>query len=166
MTKKIRDTLIHKLSLGDESGGEWLEEDFFYSLTVDGESSSTNVSCNTRNSWEKREQRQTVGVVICPYSCGTIVIGNELFGSKGIAQLNGLSKDFLDSLIDNFFLKQILYDDMCHLKRYAEDPKTANTKYITQKSASINKHIDKFHFRNHLDKWCQKNQKRCQLACL
>ena len=166
MTKKIGDTLIHKLSLGDESGGEWLEEDFFYSLTVDGESSSTNVSCNPRKNWDKREQRHTVRVVIGAYPCATFVIGDELFGSEGIAQVYGLLKDFLDSLCDNSFLKQILYDDMCHLKRYTEDPKTANKKDITQKSASIHKHIDKFHFRNHLDKWCQKNQKRFQIACL
>ena len=156
-TKKIGDTLIHKLSWGDEAGGEWLEEDFFNALTVDGESLSTNVSCNTRKSRDKRERRHTVGVFIGAYPCGTIVIGDELFGSEGIAQVYGLLTDFLDSLSDTSFLKQILYDDMCHLKRYAEDPKRANINDITQKLASINKHIDKFHFRNHIDKWCQKN---------
>ena len=31
--KKIGETLIHKLSWGDEAGGEWLEDDWFETLS-------------------------------------------------------------------------------------------------------------------------------------
>ena len=123
-TKKVGDTLLHKLCWGDESGGEWLEEDFFDALTAEGETVTTNVSCNTRKSRDKRERRHSVGVFLGAFPCGIIVIGEELYGSEGIAQVYGLLTDFLGNMSDKSNLREILYDDMCHLKRFAEDPKS------------------------------------------
>ena len=74
--KKIGETLIHKLSWGDEAGGEWLEDDLIETLSENLTSESTNVSCYTRN---KRERRHTVGVFLGAFPCGIIVIGNRVF---------------------------------------------------------------------------------------
>ena len=77
-TKKIGETLLHKLSWGDEAGGEWLEDDWFQTLSENLISESTNVSCNTRKSRDKRERRHTVGVFLGAFPCGIIVIGNRV----------------------------------------------------------------------------------------
>ena len=74
-TKQVGGTLIHKLSWGNEVGGEWLEDDWFQTLSENLTSESTNVSCNTRKSRDKRERRHTVGVFLGAFPCGIIVIG-------------------------------------------------------------------------------------------
>ena len=47
-TKQIGDSVIHKLSWGDDEGSEWVGEDFFKMLDDDGELVSTVLTCNTR----------------------------------------------------------------------------------------------------------------------
>ena len=74
-TKKIGDTLVHKLAWGAEGGGEWLEDDWFATMSEDLTPETTNVTCNTRKSRDKRERRHTVGVFIGAFPCGVIVIG-------------------------------------------------------------------------------------------
>ena len=81
-SKAIGDTVIHKLSWGDEPGAEWMSDDFF-------------------------------------------------------------------KLLDE--LKQILYDDMCHLKRFCENPDRAGQNQVTEVLARVQKHVDKFHFREAID---------------
>ena len=51
-TKKVGGSDIHLLSWGDESGDEWLDDDFFHYLSEDGEilNSNLTVTCNTRKS--------------------------------------------------------------------------------------------------------------------
>lgn len=56
-----------------------------------------------------------------------------------------------------FYLDTICYDDACHLKRFAENPKRSELTEVAKLIASRNIVCDKFHFRNHVDKWCQKN---------
>ena len=47
-TKQIGDSVIHKLSWGDDEGSEWVGEDFFKMPDDDGELVSTVLTCNTR----------------------------------------------------------------------------------------------------------------------
>ena len=55
-SKSIGDTVIHKLSWGDEPGVEWVSDDFFKLLDDNGENiESTLQSCNTRKSRDKRQ---------------------------------------------------------------------------------------------------------------
>ena len=112
-SKAIGDTVIHKLSWGDEPGAEWMSDDFFKLLDEKGEiTESTLSSCNTRKSRDKRQNVHSVGVFTGAYPCGIIVLGDELYGSESISQVYGILTDWLSSLSDQTKLKQILYDDM------------------------------------------------------
>ena len=51
----------------------------------------------------------------------------------------------------------VCYDDGCHLKRYATNPKRANHTATALKLASMNIVIDKLHYKGHTDSWCKKN---------
>merc|ERR1712142_1098879 len=46
-------------------------------------------------------------------------------------------------------LKLWLYDDMCHLKPYAEKKQNRETSNISEIFASLSKAVDKFHFVGH-----------------
>ena len=48
---------------------------------------------------------------------------------------------------------EICYDDACHFKKYSENETRANFNDVTKFMA----HVDKFHFPNHVDKWCHEN---------
>ena len=62
-SKTIGETVIHKLSWGDEPGAEWISEDFFKLLDDNGEitESTESTSCNTRKSRDKRQNVHSVG---------------------------------------------------------------------------------------------------------
>lgn len=152
-TKKIGESVIHKLSWGDEPGAEWISDDFFKLLDDQGEilESTVSTSCNTRKSRDKRQNVHSVGVFTGAYPCGVIVLGDELYGSESISQVYGLLTDWLSSLSDKTKLKQILYDDMCHLKRFCEDPIRAGQNEVTEVLARVQKHVDKFHFRESIE---------------
>jgi hypothetical protein len=51
----------------------------------------------------------------------------------------------------------LIYDDGCHLKKYASNPtrkqKTPTAKLI----AAVPTVIDRLHFKNHVDPWCYQN---------
>ena len=87
----------------------------------------------------------------------SILFGDELYGSEGIQQVYGLLTDFFENLSNKDALTHLLYDDQCHLKKFSENPERANLNEVTQKVAKLEKFVDKFHFRNHVDKWCQDN---------
>ena len=149
-TKKVGDEIFHKLAWGDEKGGEWIEEDLFEALIAEGETSTT--TCNTRKSRDKRERKHTVGVFIGAFPCGVIVIGEELHISESIKQVYSHLSEALKNMKDFSNIRQIFYDDMCHLKRFAEKPEQANKNEITKKLAEVSKHVDKFHFREAVKK--------------
>ena len=100
-TKKIGDTLVHKLAWGAEGGGEWLEDDWFATMSEDLTPETTNVTCNTRKSRDKRERRHTVGVFIGAFPCGVIVIGKTGAKSHKTFVRNGIS------LIAQYLLKNL-----------------------------------------------------------
>ena len=81
------------------------------------------------------------------YPCGTIVLWDELFGSESISQVYGILIDFLGHLSQKENLKECLYDDCCHLKKWAENEKRASQNDITLFFAKMSKHVDKFHFK-------------------
>ena len=103
-TKKIGDTLVHKLAWGAEGGGEWLEDDWFATMSEDLTPETTNVTCNTRKSRDKRERRHTVGVFIGAFPCGVIVIGKTGAKSHKTFVRNGISLNAQD-LLKNYTQK-------------------------------------------------------------
>lgn len=158
-TKKVGGSEIHLLSWGGDAGDEWLHDDFFQFLSEDGEILNSNVSvtCNTRKSRDKTCRRHTVGVFVGAYPCGTIVLFDELYGSESISQVYGILVEFLSRLQDLSSLEELLYDDCCHLKAFSEKDVKANQNDVTKHFANLGKHVDRFHFRNHVDPWCQEH---------
>ena len=51
----------------------------------------------------------------------------------------------------------VCYDDGCHLKKYASNPKRVNLTSTSSKIASLKIVIDKLHFRGHVDTWCREH---------
>ena len=149
-TKKVGGSEVHLLSWEGEAGSQWLHEDFFHFLSEDGEvlNSNMTVTCNTRKSRDKTCRRHTVGVFVGAYSCGTIVLFDELYGSESISQVYGILVEFLSRLDDISSLKEILYDDACHLKAFSEKDKKADQNEITKYLADVGKHVDKESFQN------------------
>ena len=58
-----------------------------------------------------------------------------------------------------FAIETICYDDACHLKKFAQNPKRCNLTDAAVMITSKSIVCDKFHFKNHVvkDKWCIKN---------
>ena len=158
-TKKVGGSEIHLLSWEGVEGNEWLHEDYFHYLDEEGGilNSNVTVTCNTRKSRDKTSRRHTVGVFVGAFPCGTIVLFDELYDSEGIRQVYGIMVEFMARLDNIENLKEILYDDCCHFKVFSEKEKNADQNEITKYLASVGKHVDRFHFRNHVDPWCQAN---------
>ena len=53
-------------------------------------------------------------------------------------------------------LEFIAYDDGCHLRRYATNPKRSGLTPTTHKMAQTEIVIDKMHFKGHTDQWCRR----------
>ena len=51
----------------------------------------------------------------------------------------------------------ICYDDACHLKKFALNPKRSDLTAISKKMSQMDMVCDKFHFKNHVDAWCKKH---------
>ena len=50
-----------------------------------------------------------------------------------------------------------IYNFSCHLKKFSENnEKRKNLNEFTRLMAEIPKHVDNFHFKNHVDPWCHK----------
>ncbi|XP_068734528.1 uncharacterized protein [Montipora capricornis] len=48
--------------------------------------------------------------------------------------------------------ERIVYDDACHLKKYANNPLRRNVTRVSEKLADLDMVVDKMHFRNHVDR--------------
>ena len=108
-------------------------------------------SCNTRKVKDKRDRRHTAGILISASLCGRIPHVDELFSCESINQVHGSIIEFLGNLAPDLRskFKLWLFDDMCHLKPHAENPKQADQNEITKLFAALAKAVDKFHFPLH-----------------
>ena len=116
----------HYLSWGGGKGGKWLSQDWFEIANGDGDlTSSVEVNtCNTRKSRDKRERRHTVGLFLGAFPCGVIGLWDELYGSESISQVYSVLLEYLSSIPHK--INTILYDDACHLVRYAKNESDRN----------------------------------------
>ena len=73
-----------------------------------------------------------------------------------IVQVYGVFIEYLSQLPEDVQKRifHILYDDNCHLAKFALRNKLVNLNDVTADFASKKKSIDKFHFGNHVNKWC------------
>lgn len=51
----------------------------------------------------------------------------------------------------------IVYDDACHLRKFAGNPTRSSTTEQSKQLASVEMVVDKMHMRGHTDKWCQQH---------
>ena len=51
----------------------------------------------------------------------------------------------------------LIYDDACHLKKYATQSQRATQTTTAEQIASIDMAVDRLHFSGHVDLWCRKN---------
>jgi hypothetical protein len=57
----------------------------------------------------------------------------------------------------NFLINATQIFFSCHLKKFSENKKErTNRNEFTKFLASVPKHVDNFHFKNHVDPWCHK----------
>ena len=68
-----------------------------------------------------------------------------------IEYLSGLPSDVRENIVE------LCYDDACHFKKYSENKERADLNEVTRFMSMIGKHVDKFHFPNHVDAWCHKH---------
>lgn len=162
--KKAGDEVFYYLSWGNEKvkGNPWKGESFFSLASQDGDLMTQleeDQSCNTKKTKDKRERRHLVGICVGTKPCGRVVLWDELYGSESLTQIYGILVEYLANLPTDGrdALKNILYDDACHLKKFSENPKRANLNSFTEHLASIPKHVDNFHFKNHVDPWCHQH---------
>ena len=72
---------------------------------------------------------------------------DELFGREAISQVYGIVTEYL----------VMVYDDVCHLAGFAFNHIRLHRNETTEYFNSLKFAIDKFHFKNHVDKNCHTN---------
>ena len=162
-SKKAGDEVYYYLSWegGEDQTDRWVGKSFFSLAAEDGEIVSQleeDKSCNTKKTKDKRERRHTVGIMVGTKPCGIVTLFDELYGSESLTQVYGMLVEHISRLPESARrnLKDILYDDACHLKKFSENEKRANKNDFTRFLASVPKHVDNFHFKNHVDPWCHR----------
>ena len=100
-----------------------------------------------------------MGILVGAFPCGVITVFEELYGSESLTQVYAIMIEYLAGLPKHAREKiiEICYDDACHFKKFSEDEKRSERNEITKYMATLGKHVDKFHFPNHVDKWCHQN---------
>ena len=152
-------TQYHFLTWEGEKGGQWYGEDFF-TLAGGDDSRIPDLSCRTRKSRDKRICRWNVGIFLGAYPCGIVPLWDELFGSESISQVYGVFIEYLSQLpaLEMNRLTDLIYDDNCHLARFALNKSEKCKNDVTDFFAkNVRKNVDRFHFGNHIDPWCIDN---------
>ena len=101
--------------------------------------------CNTEKTKSRFYQR-TGGILVMGKPCGVMVNIDEIFGSCGAARNIPAQSKKLGT-------KCIVYDDACHLKRHVD----SRTSAIYPNLQKLEMKVDRFHFPNHIGKWCKNN---------
>ena len=104
--------------------------------------------------------RWNVGIFLGAFPCGVVPLWDELFECESIAQVYGVFVEYLSQLPveEREMLTDLIYDDSCHLARFATRKNLKDRNDVTRFFAEkVRKNVDRFHFGNHVDNWCQEN---------
>ena len=116
------------------------------------------IKCNTNKHFKTPyvKKSKTKGLLISSYNCSIINGYREIFGSESISQVVIYYLDLISNC-DTELPEYFIYDDACHVKRFVE--KRNFSKISSRASILFHKkhYIDKLHFLNHKDAWCEKN---------
>ncbi|XP_019627743.1 PREDICTED: uncharacterized protein LOC109472414 [Branchiostoma belcheri] len=141
---------------GKENSGFAVEEKNDVLVSHNGEQ-PREINCNTKKDRNGvRLNAITAGVLAFIRPCNIIVSLNELFGSESKTQVYG----HLHNLMSKKEMEKtgfVIYDDACHLRKFARNPSRAQTTPTTKKLASIEILVDRMHMRGHIDPWCKRN---------
>lgn len=85
-----------------------------------------------------------------------VTIFDELFRSEGVKQVYGIVTECMADLdvSERRKIKWILYDDMCHLGPFSQNPVILNLNNITKFVGTRNLAVDCLNFLNNKDKVC------------
>ena len=60
--------------------------------------------------------------------------------------------------VDFVFIEEFIWnDDACHLKKCAQNSVRRNITRIAKKMAEMEMIVDRFHFKNDVDRWCMEH---------
>ena len=141
-TKRVGGTKYHLLSWNQENSPEnWVSEDILNIVAYNDVVDSSEKSCNTLKSRDKWDKRHTVGILVTAKPCGIIVLYEELFGSESLTQVYNFLVQYVANLSEDGRNKinQIVYDDACHLMKYANNPQRADQNEFTRYLKNIEK---------------------------
>ena len=110
------------------------------------------LQCKTHKSQYAADKHRAAGTCYSIYNCGIIVGITELYGSESLSQVYLYLKWLYQNMND--YPNLLAYDDACHLKRFVN---RRSCTPIGNVIASLTIVVDKFHFKNHVDKWCRAN---------
>ena len=84
---------------------------------------------------DKRVLRHTVGILIGTYPCGNVTLFEELYGSESLSQVYAHVTDYISKLPEESRnnLKEFVYDDACHMAKFAANPVRADKNETTKK---------------------------------
>ena len=108
------------------------------------------LSCNTKKDKAKFYHR-TAGILVGGSPRGMMSFVEEIFRSESISQVS-LSLDNTLLRYENK-IKVITYDDACHLAKYVKNHEELFKSNIN----NLEIKVDRFHFKNHIDTWCNKH---------
>ncbi|KXJ21076.1 hypothetical protein AC249_AIPGENE27746 [Exaiptasia diaphana] len=112
--------------------------------------------CGTEKGKHKCKNAKTAGILVFERPCGVVIDVRELFGSESKSQVYGhlhqlMTKEHMSTT------EVICYDDACHLKKFCKNPVRSNDTKTSRELAQMEMVCDRFHFKNHTDKWCRRN---------
>jgi hypothetical protein len=118
----------------------------------------TKVECQTlkEDQYAGQIKRTTAGVLALVFSCGLFLAVDERIGSETLKQVHSFL--FAIFFICGITPPQVLaYDDACHLLRYWQ-LRAGQSQFIRWLLAHklVQLVVDRFHFKNHVGKFCKK----------
>ena len=106
-------------------------------------------TCSNTIKTKSRFYARAGGILVMAKPCGTIVAISEIFGGESVSHVAEVIEHYLQSIDSD--TKCFVYDDACHLCKHVK------CRCVYPKLSEIEMKIDRFHFVNHTDAWCQKH---------
>lgn len=124
-------------------------------------------NCTCLKDVHSSEREATAGILALVASCGIILAATEIYGSESLTQVHLFLYQIF--LIHRLPPPEVLcYDDACHLDMYllnrlGKFGRSVLAVFLIQIHKILIK-VDKFHWRNHTGKFCERNNnpyKKC-----
>eukprot|EP00058_Branchiostoma_floridae_P001186 XP_002586674.1 hypothetical protein BRAFLDRAFT_105480 [Branchiostoma floridae] len=126
-------------------------------LTVKDDDGERGIKCNTQKDKSGvRLNAISAGVLAFIKPCNIILGLHELYLAESKSQVYG----HLHSLLSRSEMgktEYIIYDDACHLRKFARNPARADATETTRRLANMEMLVDRMHMRGHVDPWCKKH---------